>query len=60
MKECGCNAGETCRIDNKPETGRFVSLIVMFIAGVTLYMFLKEITDLFVYGILGMDSSIAS
>lgn len=57
MKECGCNAGETCRIDNKPETGRFVSLIVMFIAGVTLYMFLKEITDLFVYGILGMDSS---
>jgi uncharacterized membrane protein YraQ (UPF0718 family) len=55
MNECGCNSTDCCESVNERKKKSLIPLLVFFIAGIILYVYLKDIADLFVFGLLGLD-----
>jgi len=56
MNDCGCNViTESCTKDKEKKDRSFIPLLLMLSAGIVLYIFLKDITDYFVFTLIGLD-----
>ena len=56
MNDCGCNiSAEICAKEDKKQGKSFIYPLLMISAGIVLYIFLKDITDYFVFTLIGID-----
>jgi len=57
MKDCGCSvATESFAAEEEKKSRKVIPLLLMLSAGIVLYIFLKDITDFFVFDILRLNS----
>lgn len=56
MNDCGCNTNSAnCSVGEIKNDRNHLPLLFLLSAGVILYFYLKEITDYFVFNLLGLD-----